>query len=343
MLPQRLPQSSGQTFYVSTTGSDSNAGSSAAPWRTIQKAVNTLAAGQIALVRGGTYTENVSMGRGGTSSAPITIKNYPGEKPVIHAASSASDNMPLHLTSGAQYVRFQGLTFDGATGSSTTNIYADGTSHDIEFSNCEDRNSARQGFFSERSTARIQIIDCYFHDNGGKGPIQLDHQIYIEGSYHAIINNLLVRAPNGNGIQVYPSNDNITIAGNTINSVFRDGIIVGSDGSTTTNNAMVVNNIITNARSGVVTYWGGSQGSGNVARNNLAYNTSDTPFSGSGMTFSNNMTADPMYTAPGSDNYRPQSASPALSKADGNYTNPMDLDQVSRPQGGGPDIGAYER
>jgi hypothetical protein len=36
----------GATFYVSTTGSDSNPGTPAAPWRTIQKAFNTLTAGQ---------------------------------------------------------------------------------------------------------------------------------------------------------------------------------------------------------------------------------------------------------------------------------------------------------
>src|SRR2546430_6204833 len=35
----------GATYYVAPTGSDSNPGTSAAPWRTIQKAANTLNGG----------------------------------------------------------------------------------------------------------------------------------------------------------------------------------------------------------------------------------------------------------------------------------------------------------
>jgi hypothetical protein len=153
-----LPESTGATFYVAPTGSDANPGTPTAPWRTVQKALNTLTAGQVALVRQGTYTESLRMVRGGTATAPITIRNYPGERPIVNAATGQTDNVTLQLGTGAAFVRFQGLTLQGATGPSTTNVYAWGTAHDIELSNLEVRNSTRQGFFSEKTTAGIQIL-----------------------------------------------------------------------------------------------------------------------------------------------------------------------------------------
>ncbi|HVL96839.1 MAG TPA: right-handed parallel beta-helix repeat-containing protein [Solirubrobacteraceae bacterium] len=342
-LPARLALSTGTAFYVSTSGSDANPGTEAAPWRTIQKALNTLTAGQQALVRGGTYAQNLVLSRGGTASAPITIRNYPGERPVLAAGSGATNNMPLSLASGAAYVRFQGLAFAGATGTSTTNIYAYGSARDIEFSDCEVSGSQRQGFFSERTTARIHIIGCHFHHNGGSGPLQQDHNVYIQGSYHAIIGSLLRNVPNGFGVQIYPSNDHIVVANNTIDANYRDGIIIGSDGSTTTSHATVVNNVITNSRSAVSTYWGGAVGTGNLVRNNIAYGTSSTAFTGSGVTYEANRVANPLFRDRASGDYRLLDGSPALSGSDAAFTPVSDMDGRSRPIGGGPDLGSYER
>jgi len=44
------------TFYVATNGNDSNSGSSSQPWRTLQKAANTVRAGDVVLVANGSYT-----------------------------------------------------------------------------------------------------------------------------------------------------------------------------------------------------------------------------------------------------------------------------------------------
>ena len=49
------------SFYVSTTGNDSNPGTQAAPWRTIQHAADTARAGSTVNVRGGIYEELVSI------------------------------------------------------------------------------------------------------------------------------------------------------------------------------------------------------------------------------------------------------------------------------------------
>jgi len=73
------------TYYVATTGNNSNPGTEDRPWRTIGKAVNTMVAGDITYVRGGTYnTETgIRFRRSGTAAAPIKLLNYPGESPVI--------------------------------------------------------------------------------------------------------------------------------------------------------------------------------------------------------------------------------------------------------------------
>jgi hypothetical protein len=53
-------------YYVSTTGSDSNAGTQAAPFATLQKAAGMVAAGDTVWIRGGTYkiTTPASSGAG---------------------------------------------------------------------------------------------------------------------------------------------------------------------------------------------------------------------------------------------------------------------------------------
>ncbi len=74
-------------YYVATTGNDSNAGSEAAPFRTIAYAVSKMVAGDTTYVKGGTYNEGkISFKRSGTESAPIKLLNASGESPVIEAS-----------------------------------------------------------------------------------------------------------------------------------------------------------------------------------------------------------------------------------------------------------------
>lgn len=58
------------TYYVSTSGNDSNNGSQTAPWRTVQKAANTIVAGDTANIAAGTYSENVTFSNSGSSGKP---------------------------------------------------------------------------------------------------------------------------------------------------------------------------------------------------------------------------------------------------------------------------------
>src|SRR6202050_2405308 len=68
----------GNTYYVSPSGNDSNPGTNAAPWLTIQHAASTVAAGSTVYVEPGTYNESINVTVSGTSSAPITFIGQSG-------------------------------------------------------------------------------------------------------------------------------------------------------------------------------------------------------------------------------------------------------------------------
>ena len=71
-------------LYVATDGNDQAAGKFFAPFRTIQHAYDKAGPGDIIVLRGGTYREAVSLSnKSGKEGAPITLKAYPGEKPVL--------------------------------------------------------------------------------------------------------------------------------------------------------------------------------------------------------------------------------------------------------------------
>jgi len=86
-LTALAPVAGAATYYVAPNGSDAGPGSLAAPWRTIQKAANTVVAGDTVLVRSGTYAERVVLVASGTPGAEITFAAYPGEAPVIDGAT----------------------------------------------------------------------------------------------------------------------------------------------------------------------------------------------------------------------------------------------------------------
>jgi hypothetical protein len=77
LLAQSLAAQVGAVYYVSTTGNDSNPGTFAQPWLTIQHAANTATAGATVNVMGGVYNAYVSFPNSGTASEPIIFQSYP--------------------------------------------------------------------------------------------------------------------------------------------------------------------------------------------------------------------------------------------------------------------------
>ena len=99
------------SFYVSTTGSDSNPGTQAAPWRTVQHAADTVRAGGTVNVRGGIYEELLTIkASGNATDGFITFRSYPGETAVLDATHFTPSGRQGVLTIHNQsYVRIEGF------------------------------------------------------------------------------------------------------------------------------------------------------------------------------------------------------------------------------------------
>jgi parallel beta-helix repeat protein len=94
--------------YVALSGNDANAGTLASPYKTITKAASVATAGDVISVRGGTYSERVSIYSIGTANARITFRAYPGEKVILDGAAVPA-NKAVVTMSGTQYVDFSGF------------------------------------------------------------------------------------------------------------------------------------------------------------------------------------------------------------------------------------------
>ena len=80
-VPEKI-SAQGNEYYVAPGGSDSNPGTEAQPWQTIQKAADTLVAGDTVYIKAGTYQERVIVRNSGNAGNYITYAAYPGEQSV---------------------------------------------------------------------------------------------------------------------------------------------------------------------------------------------------------------------------------------------------------------------
>ena len=341
-----LPPSVGRTFYVSPAGSDVAAGTLTRPWRTIQKAVDSLRPGQRALVRAGTYAEDLIVARGGKKGSPITIAAKPGERVILHAASTSGDTYPLRITTGAKYVRVRGFVIEYARGTSSTNVYFEGSAHHIELNENEIRYSQDQGIFSERTTSNLVILRNSIHHNGlGHEPGQhQSHGIYLEGTDHYVANNAVYDHRYGFGIQVYPANSGSVIVNNTVAGSAHSGIVVGGDAGVS--DITIRNNILAfNLKYGVQMDTDCPEGPVVVDTNVIFGNPSGPIEKGCSQLESSggNIYADPRFVARRLDDFRLRRGSPAIDRARADYAPPNDFYGTRRPIGAGDDIGAFER
>jgi hypothetical protein len=96
----------GATYYVATNGNDSNPGTIDRPWRTIEKANQSLRAGDTVLVRGGAYNETIAPSYSGASGRPITYQNYNREQVTVRGYSNEAKLVQIYRS----YIIVDGFT-----------------------------------------------------------------------------------------------------------------------------------------------------------------------------------------------------------------------------------------
>lgn len=264
LLPVALPvppaEAASPTFYVATTGSDSNPGTLSRPWRTVSRGLRAMDPGETLVVRGGIYLERVNESlEPARSNAPVRVRAYPGERPVIKGL------LWVHDTS---YWTFDGInvTWDPNTGYHKEHMVRIVDGVGWTFKNSE--------VWGARSFAGILVAgttsgqpsnwrlthNC-IHDTYPSNDTSQDHNVYVNTGMSAgpglIERNIMFNAVNGTNIKL-------------------GGPSSSSGGAA---NVTVRYNTLYNARQNVMVSWASSSNSiyrniiGKLASDNLAYGT----------------------------------------------------------------------
>lgn len=297
------------TLYASPAGSDSARGTVEAPFATIQHLANSLAAGQTGCARGGTYTQDVTVGHGGDVGAPLTITSYPGERATLVGR--------LYLREGANYVTFSNMNLNGKNSSllpSPTVNDNDATfvGNDVTNEHTEICFLVGSGWGRAKGTLieRNRIHDC-----GVLPAANHDHGIYVDEADNTQIVENVIYSNADRGIQLYPDAQGTIIEHNIIDAN-GEGIIFSGVSGVASNNNTVRGNVITNAvlRYDVESWYpsGNPIGQGNNVQANClwggASGTIQTSQTGFAATL--NIMANPEYANAATGDYRVNATSP---------------------------------
>jgi parallel beta-helix repeat protein len=248
----------GNVYYVAPNGSDSNDGSLASPWATLNHAIREAEPGDTIMMREGSYETNEvwinrDRGLGGAEGQYLTIKSYPGE--------TASVGGSRRIILEADFVRIEGLHFrlpyrisGRGEGNQILNNTFQGPQPSYGAIEYGGINSLIQG-------NRIEITE-----GGGS----LHHGIYLHYGTGNIVRNNTISGTGGYGIHVYDENkyggsmpryEDILIEGNFVTNANSSCIILSAGESTSLavemDGVIVRRNIVTNCDDGItVRYYG---------------------------------------------------------------------------------------
>ena len=225
-------------FFVNgTTGNDASTGTSpGTAWRTIQKAANTMVAGDTVRIMAGVYPESVVPLNSGELGTPITYRSHGDGEVVIRPT-----RFPFQLpgTRRLEYLRFVGLTLDGAAISDRSVSYGllcdetTGAKSHIVVDGCLFTN-LYMGMEFAGGVTDIQVVNSTFRGNqygiefwNSNERVLIAHNVFDEGRRHQ------GSSPTDTGDHLVLSssdplglNHGITIEGNEVARSLRQGILI---------------------------------------------------------------------------------------------------------------------
>ena len=205
-------------YYVAVDGDDANDGSETSPLRTVQAAVDRVAAGELIYVRGGTYDqpyhEPITIeDTAGTESEPIRLEGYPGERPHLRwGGGPGHDDWQVWggvvLTGDSPYWAFRNLEVSGSEwcGFQTE---GDSNAHSCVFEDLYCHDLGQKGVWAETNDCvirNVEVHDCYNEPSGGEHGDGLG----MAGVDGGLIENCVVYNNSDDGIDLWTSR-NVTI------------------------------------------------------------------------------------------------------------------------------------
>lgn len=142
--------------------------SSDGPWLTVDKSMNTVAAGDYVWVRGGTdYTETATVDTVGTGTNPILYAGYTtscgdGGKFTIDGEDTRANCIGVTISNVNSWYRFDNMILKQATGSG----FSATTINTTLFVNCEANDNGGSGFDNQRNCV---FLDCSADNNINSG------------------------------------------------------------------------------------------------------------------------------------------------------------------------------
>jgi len=288
--------------YAAPGGRDNANGSSRSPFRTVQRLVDSLHAGQVGCLHEGTYYGDVGFRRGGRRGAPVSLTAAPGQYATVVGR--------MWIPKRANWVNVSYLHLDGRNGprlpSPTVNSDNDQFTYD-DVTNDHTAICFELGSEAPYGNARNTLIEHNrVHDCGVLPPTNHDHGIYVANSFGARIIDNWIYDNADRGVQLYWNAQHTTIAGNVIDRN-GEGIIISGDNGHVSSRNLIIGNAITNStqRADVESYWPTSaKGRANLVIGNCVFGGRRTiDMSGGGFVARDNLTTDPHYADPAAGNY----------------------------------------
>jgi hypothetical protein len=355
------------TYYVATTGSDTNPGSQIAPFRHLSKAAATAKLpGDTVIVADGTYDNEgvtapnfvVNLYYPGAAGQPITFMAQNRGKAILDSmntsTSTACNGASAYFNlANASFLVLQGFVMQRGCDSG---IQSNGTAHDITIRWNEIRNIAnhtvtdqigRDGIYLNTSEYNFVFDGNVFHDIGrtdGQSLLHFDHGIYSHGQNMTIVNNIFYNMNRGWSIQLADGAANWLVANNTFafgNANGEAGQIMFWGGNT---NIDVVNNIFYAPNASAMNQYAATI-TGGAFNHNMVSGAGSIIAGILGLLLgANQLGINPMFVNASSAPYdfHLLPGSPAIAAGVNLPADPIDITGASRPAGATTDLGVYE-